>query len=137
VVVDNLEFTIEGETHAAWWPRIYEWLVPSARAHPGHYAGGEVCGELAGHFIINLLAASAQELGTAVLLPGDYNGLNFTFGRANDADTSTSQALIGHTAFFEGTASKAASQVSFSAIVDVDLASQMVGGPLSSRSFRA
>jgi hypothetical protein len=54
---------------------------PRAWAHPGHYSGGDVTGELVGEFILDWIGGDGMALGTADLLAGDYNGFNFTFRR--------------------------------------------------------
>src|SRR5687768_6196831 len=52
VAVDDLQFTIAGEVHASQWRRVLAAVIPSAHAHPGHFQGGEITGELPGHFML-------------------------------------------------------------------------------------
>ena len=130
VAVRNIEFTIEGGTHART-PRRFPLLPPRALAHPGHYAGGEVTGELSGEYLVDFFSPNPQILGEAELLPGDYNGINLYFRRTSESDgLEQDDPLLGHTAFMEGTASKADETVAFTAVVDAAEDTQMVGGPL-------
>lgn len=128
IAIRDIEFTIQGETHT----RRHRWqdlFIKTAYAHPGHYAGGEVTGELRGDFLIDPLGEETDALGEAQLLLGDYNGMNFTFRKAtvNDGLAETS-ALNNHTAFMKGTATYGSETVPFTAIVDVEDNTQMVGG---------
>jgi hypothetical protein len=108
--------------------RLGRLLVPEAVAHPGHQAGGEVTGALAGRFVADLVAGSA--MGDGTLLPGDYHGVNLYFRVAALSDgLAASDVLIGHTALLAGTASKDGTTVSFRALLDVQDGLQMVGGP--------
>lgn len=136
VTLGDLEFTIEGETHAAGpsaaWVRVAQrvggLLVPSASAHPGHQAGGEVTGALPGDFAADLIAG--MDLGVAVLLAGDYHGVNFSFRQAGTADgLDPDDPLVGHTAMLSGTAAKDGATIVFSAVLDVGPGTRMVGGP--------
>lgn len=89
ITMGDLEFTKGGEAHAAAI-QIWDFLVPQAHAHPGHYSGGEVLGELPGIFTTNLLTGG--ELGEAQLLEGEYQGLNFAFG---PSEQNTSMRIAG------------------------------------------
>ena len=127
----DFEFTIEGETHASIdhcpWQEVLG--IRSAWAHPGHYAGGEVTGELLGNFILDL-TDERQPLGDAVLLEEDYNGANLHFRIADDTDElDADDPLLGHTAYIEGEATKDDVTVAFTAIVDVEDGTEMVGAP--------
>ncbi len=134
VAVGDLEFTIEGETHAAgpllrrFASRAVDILLPVALAHPGHQAGGEVTGSLPGDFVADPFSETV--LGTATLLAGDYHGVNLLFRRATTADgLDKEDPLVGHTALLSGTARKDGTTLSFQAILDVTDGIQMVGGP--------
>ena len=127
VAVADLQFSILGEMHAAsaWLP---SWVVGRAWAHPGHLAGGDVTGELIGAFILDWGAAGGARLGTAELLTGRYEGLNFSFRAAETGDElAGDDPLLGHTAYFAGTASKDGQAVAFTAQIDVDAGTRMVG----------
>jgi hypothetical protein len=129
VAVTDLQFTIQGEMHeaTAW---LEGWLVRRAWAHPGHYAGGNVTGELLGDFVLDWFGRDGDVLGTAELLTGDYNGFNFLFRQGSEADgLAGDDPLLGHAAQFTGTAQKDGVLVTFSAVLDVNEGTQMVGAP--------
>ncbi len=128
VAIKNLEFTIEGETHASLLRRISDVIVPSALAHPGHYAGGDVTGELAGEWVIDFVNGTTLVPGTAVLLEGDYNGMNLWFATATAAGSPADHPVIGHTAYIAGTATDGTSTVPFEAFIDMEGEVRMVGG---------
>lgn len=90
VTMGDLEFTTGGEAHTAMLPSLWDIVVPSAHAHPGHFSGGEVLGELPGIFTTNLLLGG--QLGEAQLLEGEYQGLNFAFG---PSEQNTSMRIAG------------------------------------------
>lgn len=127
LAVSDLQFTILGEMHqaSAWLP---SWVIGRAWAHPGHLAGGDVTGELTGEFVLDWVAGGGQRLGAAELLTGVYQGLNFGFRAAAASDgLSADDPLLGHSAYFAGTASKAGQTITFTAQIDVDAGTQMVG----------
>lgn len=129
LAVSTVQFTIQGEMHGAT-AGLGPWLMGRAWAHPGHYAGGDVTGELPGEFILDWLGQDRMTLGTADLLVGDYNGMNFSFRAATVADgLAADDPLLGHTAQLAGSASKGGVTVMFTAIVDVDAGAQLVGAP--------
>ncbi|HEY0136005.1 MAG TPA: hypothetical protein VGB85_18090 [Nannocystis sp.] len=129
VAASNLQFSIQGEMHAAT-ASLGGWIVARAWAHPGHYAGGDVTGELIGDFVLDWLGSDGMTLGTADMLAGDYNGMNFTFRAATVADgLAADDPLLGHTAQLAGVARKGDVEVAFTAIVDVDANTQLVGAP--------
>ncbi len=132
VAVENFEFTVAGETHAGLWPRLKSLFVGRAEAHPGHYAGGEVTGELVGRFVIDAFAGSDTALGTATLLAGDYHGLNFTFRTADPGDgLAADDPLLGHTLVLSGTATRAGNGYAFTATLDIEAGTRMVGAPFT------
>ena len=127
----DFEFTVEGETHASAErnPMLEVLGTRSAWAHPGHSAGGDVTGELLGNFIWDL-SDERQALGDAVLLAEDYNGANLHFRTADDNDgLDSDDPLLGHTAHIEGEAINGGESIQFTAIVDVDEGTEMVGAP--------
>lgn len=129
IAVKDLQFTIQGEMHGATaW--LDGWLIRRAWAHPGHYAGGDVTGELVGEFVFDWFAGDGAALGTADLLTGDYNGFNFSFRAAGEGDgLAADDPLVGHTARFSGVARKDGAEVAFTAALDVKAGTQMVGAP--------
>ena len=73
IVMDDLLFTVAGEVHAAsLWRPVSEFVVPTAYAHPGHYQGGEVSGELLGTFVVDWPAEHGRELGNRVIHEGRF-----------------------------------------------------------------
>ncbi len=125
LAVADIEFTIEGETHAS----LSDLIVPPAMAHPGHYAGGEVTGELLGRFILDLQGGE-HPVGDATLLTGEYHGVNLGFRVADEQDgLDEDDPLLGHTAHLEGVATQGDRAIDFSATLDVAEGTEMVGGP--------
>jgi hypothetical protein len=151
-VVTDLEFTTAGELHdasarvlrpsATRWalapavPRaglvsgLWDVLVPDVVAHPGHYAGGEVIGELPGRWVVDFVGDDGRWLGDAALILGDYNGANFTYGVADAADVEASDPLLGHSLQLEGTATRGGVTIAFTVLIDQDEDRQVVGLPL-------
>jgi hypothetical protein len=130
VALRDIEFTVAGEVHtASFGEHLWRLVVGKALAHPGHYQGGEVTGELLGTFIVDWLGGDGDMLGTATLLPGTYRAVNFTLERAARADVPTASELIGHTAHFRGTARKAGETTRFEAFIDSPEGRQIVGVP--------
>jgi hypothetical protein len=131
LVVDDLQFTIAGEAHTAnIWQRLGGLVVAEAHAHPGHYQGGDVTGELPGHYVLDLIAGTPAPLGLAELIVGDYQASNFTFGRATAADgLPEGDPLIGHTAHLLGLATKDGVSRTFQIELDAPVGRQLVGVP--------
>ncbi len=128
--LSDLELSVGGEAHEGGaLARLWDLVVPSAYAHPGHAAGGDVTGVLAGRFLVNWMADGAP-LGTAVLLEGQYEGSNFTFRRAGSEDgLAADDPLFGHTFAVEGTATRGDQVIQFDALIDIDDGALMVGAP--------
>jgi len=128
LVASRLTFTIEGETHAG--NARPSPLRSAARAHPGHYAGGESTGELAGPVVVDWFAADPS-LGVASLLAGVYHGadLELALGAAHHALLS-GDPLLDHGAYLEGTAERDGRTVRFSARLDLPDPATLVGLPL-------
>lgn len=122
----DLEFTIQGEMHAAWRP--WDLLVPRAIAHPGHYAGGDVTGALTGSFMFQWVrGVEPVHLGSAELLTGTYRGCNFGFRRADEV--TGADPLAGHSAYLFGVASRDGEDYPFSAVFDLDDGAAVIGAP--------
>jgi hypothetical protein len=133
IALQNIEFTIDGETHTSLWRRGMELVLPPAWAHPGHLAGGSVTGELAGAWAAIWLPAPATTLGTAEMLVGDYQGANFAFTRAGASlGLDPTDPLLGHTAYLQGTARRDERSVRFDAVVDIEDGVKMVGATFRS-----
>ena len=130
LTIQDMQFTVAGEAHqTSLLRRMRNALLPRALAHPGHYQGGEVTGELPGTYVVDWLGDDGAELGLATLLAGDYKAVNFTFGRASANDVESADPLLLHTAEFRGTATKAGRTVMFSALIDSPEGRQLVGVP--------
>lgn len=131
LVVSDLKFAIAGEEHArSGWRRVSDWFIPVAHAHPGHYVGGDVTGELLGHFVTSWLPEAPAPLGVATLLEGDYQSASFAFARATTADgLPEGDLLIGHTALLRGVAARAGEQRDFLIRLDAVDGEELVGLP--------
>lgn len=131
LALEDLEFAIAGEAHSSLWQRVSDLLVPVAHAHPGHYQGGEITGELPGHFILDWLTSTPPApLGMANLIVGNYQSVNFTFAHGEETDgLASDDPLLGHTAVLRGQAARDGQVVSFEARVDAFPDRQLVGAP--------
>jgi hypothetical protein len=129
VVVDDLRFTVAGEVHASLWSRLSEAVIPVAHAHPGHFQGGEITGELPGHFVLRFSPGPSQALGTATLLVGSYRAVDFRLAQANSADVEARDPLVGHTALMRGTATQDSARIDFQVVVDSPEGRDVIGVP--------
>lgn len=131
VMVEDFEFSIAGEAHtASLWQEISQLLVPPAHAHPGHFQGGDITGELRGRFLLDWFAEDPPELGNATLIVGAYQSANFTFARATEEDgLDERDPLLGHTALLRGRAKKDDQEWEFSAAIDSPEGRKLVGPP--------
>lgn len=139
LVVRDLTFAIAGEAHEvdarSFLSRA---LLPTAHAHPGHYQGGDVTGELPGRFLLDWFADKPQRLGNATLLVGEYHSANFTFSTATKEDElGDADALLNHTAVLRGQASKQNKNVNFTLLITAPKNRQLVGAPFVARVTRA
>lgn len=129
-MVENFAFTIAGEAHtASLWQKVSDYLVPNAFAHPGHYQGGDVTGELRGKYLLNWVPGGEVALGMATLLVGDYKSVNFTFSQAGAEVVAADDPLLGHTAILRGQASRGDDSIEFVAILDSPEDRELVGVP--------
>lgn len=133
LAIADLEFTTAGEVHEAREPSPGAWLLglllPTAHAHPGHYQGGEIIGELPGEFVLDFIAGDGVEIGVATLIVGEYAAANFRFRRAAADELVELDPLIGHTAILAGTASKDGQVIAFSIAIDSPEDRELVGAP--------
>lgn len=131
VVIENIAFTSAGEAHtAALLPQITNLLIPAAHAHPGHFQGGDVTGELRGRFVVSWAPRGDGTLGAATLVVGTYQSAQFTFVAATAQDgIATDDLLFGHTAVLRGRATKGENAVEFLAVIDSPEGRQLVGAP--------
>lgn len=142
VVIENIAFAVGGEEHGkegsgsaaqarAGIP-LLSWFVRPAYAHPGHFEGGEVTGELNGRFVLDWLAKhqGPRKVGTAMLLYGEYTSANFVLGRGGVQDgLVATDPLFGHTAHLKGVATKDGVQVPFVAVLDAPKGREVLGVP--------
>lgn len=127
VAIRDLEFSVAGEVHTSLWERMSSALIPSAWAHPGHYEGGDLTGELLGSFSLQFGGDEAQELGTATLLIGNYRSVNFFFERGEAGE------LKDHTAIMRGVARREDTNVEFRIVLDSPENRRLVGAPFEQR----
>lgn len=117
--VSAIQFTIKGEMHQ-------ELVLPEGTlAHPGHYAGGEVTGELPGDFVLTWNGEPHATLGDATLIVGDYQGVNFGLRAATASDNAP--ALTGHAMHLAGTVAKDGTTKPFDLLIDVEVDTSVVG----------
>ena len=139
MALETIEFTTEGEMHAraGVLPALHDLVVPTAFAHPGHAAGGEVVGELVGRYVVDFLDPGSV-LGQATLLSADYSGANFGFSQAEAGDgLESDDPIIGHTFVLAGTATRGDVEVEFVAYVDQDEDRAIIGLPLDFEATEA
>ena len=126
-VLTNLVFTRGGEAHAG----SFGWLVGRAHAHPGHAAGGEARGELPGRFVVDWLGGEGL-LGTASVLPGRLDGLDFGLGTAGRADVAAGKVaegdgIVGHNLYLEAEVQRGDQRWTLAVAVPQDLDEQVTG----------
>lgn len=130
VAIDTLELTTDGESHASLLLPVWDLVVPDAFAHPGHDAGGEVVGELAGRHVFDWRDHGSL-IGEATLLDAAYSGANFSFTRARVEDGVTpDDPIVGHTFEIVGTATLDDETWEFTVLLDQDEGRRVVGLPL-------
>ncbi|MEM7158698.1 MAG: hypothetical protein AAF799_38005 [Myxococcota bacterium] len=131
MAIDGVQFTTDGEQHATLMGPVMDLLIPTAHAHPGHYGGGEVVGELRERTVFDWRADGTM-LGEAILLDAKYTGANFGFTRARVEDgVHPDDPIVGHTFQIEGTATLDGERWEFSVLLDQDEGRRVVGLPLS------
>ncbi len=132
VAIRDVRFTTAGEIHerapepGAW---LLGLLLPSAHAHPGHFQGGEIIGELPGEFVLDFVGQDRAELGIATLIVGEYTAANFVFRRADELDDG--DPLRGHTAYLAGTAEQDGALVEFRVTIDSPIDRELIGAPFT------
>lgn len=129
LAVTDVQFSILGEMHQTS-ASLGGWLIRRAWAHPGHYAGGDVTGELPGNFIFDWIAHDGMKLGDADMLTGVYHGINLTFRHADaDDKLASDDPLLDHTGYYAGVARKDGRDIAFTIVADINEGTQMVGAP--------
>ena len=110
-------FQVSGEEHVVEKRfKLWDLLIPAAIAHPGHFEGGAVTGELLGNFIAEWSTGDPDELGAATLLPGRYSSFGFSFSYASKDATDEEHAE--HTAVLKGVATRDDRETSFTVLLD-------------------
>lgn len=130
MVLSNVLFTVRGEAHAA--RRLSDWLIAPAYAHPGHFHGGEISGEMPGRFVVDWIQGHGQPLGTATLLAGNYESANFTFAYGTPDDgLPANDALLEHTAILRGVAKRIddGQETAFVALIQANKGRDLIGAP--------
>ena len=128
IAIRGMVFTIAGELHGSN-DALPAFRPSRAFAHPGHYQGGDVTGEMPGRFIIDWTREDGRGLGQASLIAGTYEAANFVFDRADETQLDASDVLIGHTAYFSGTASRGGVSTHFAIAIDSPIDRELVGVP--------
>lgn len=126
MVLGDVLFTVRGEAHASHKKSVGDWLIAPAYAHPGHYQGGEVSGEMPGRFVVDFLEGDGAVMGTATLLTGNYESANFTFGHGDGDDF-----LLGITAVLAGVATRDSDGKTFQFVAQIESPKgrELVGAP--------
>lgn len=134
----DLRFTTAGEVHSddrrggvVWnvLARLSNAWISTAHAHPGHYQGGEIIGELPGTYVVDFAGEDGRELGLATMLVGEYQSLDFRLARASADEVDADDPLLGHTALLVGTATSNDVTVAFTLVIDSPLDRDIVGVP--------
>ena len=126
--VTQIEFTIEGEVHQKPGSPDTPKPDPAPVFHPGHSAGGEVTGELAGDHVLVWNGQPQPELGYAQLIVGDYRGANLAFRATTSADgLAADDPLLGHAFHLSGTVSKDGVTKNLDLVLDVEPDTRVVG----------
>ena len=84
IALSDVRFMSGENEHSSRLRPLYDLLVPTALAHPGHSEGGVIHGELTGSFEIDLVTATDLTLGPATLLATDYTSATFTLAALSD-----------------------------------------------------
>ena len=134
VAIADIELTTDGEMHASLTrdvlDGIHDLFVPTAYAHPGHAAGGEVVGEIPGRFVFDW-RDDGRVLGLATMLVAAYSGANFGLTRAEATEgLDPDDPIIGHTFDIAGEATLDGVTVTFEVMLDQDEGRQIIGVPL-------
>ena len=141
-VLTGMEFTSKGERIdksrlSVLGSAALEWVLPTAMAHPGHDGSGVILGELTGRHVVTL--SQDEQLGEALLLEGQYSGVNIGLGNSDASDgLEEGSPLRDHAVVIEGEARRGErswrfiTQVSFSEdvrVIDVHFNADLRGGP--------
>jgi hypothetical protein len=103
---------------AGWARSLWAALSPigTAHAHPGHYIAGNAKGEMLAPFSVDLLAGPT-DLPAGDGITGDVRSATFSFAAPSAGPVV--EALAGHVAVTEGTATKDAMTIHFALAADL------------------
>lgn len=122
-------FQVSGEEHVAEQRlQLLDLLIPAAIAHPGHFEGGAVTGELLGNFIAEWSTGDPNELGAATLLPGRYSSFGFSFSYAPKDAPDKEHAE--HTAVLKGVATRDDRETGFTVLLDSPVGRMLRDAPV-------
>lgn len=102
--------------------RAYDWLVPSAHAHPGvdHFNGGEVRGEWLEQVAVDLTAGGRLELGAREGIAGEARSVTLALHPPQAGALGAPGCLRGHQAWVAGVAVREGVSVPFSGGLDIE-----------------
>lgn len=130
VAAQNFSFAVAGEVDTAFLQQLRNLFIARAYAHPGHFQGGEVTGEMTGQFILDWFDTSNSNLGLATMIAGQYTSSNFVFGRASEEyGVLPDDPLYGHTALLIGEAVSDSINIEFTIIIDSPIDRELLGIP--------
>lgn len=133
IAVEDFTFAVGGEAHVADSP-FSNLFVSVAHAHPGHYEGGDITGEMPGVFLLDWSKDSSAKLGTATLLVGAYESAGFKFTTATSAlGLDEDDPLLGHTALLEGTVNRGSFELALVALIDSPMDRELLGVPFEAQ----
>lgn len=100
----------------------YDWLVPSAHAHPGidHFNGGEVRGEWLDQIVVDLTSAGRVELGVREGIAGEARSVTLGIHPPQLGALGAPACLRGHQAYVVGIATRDSATVRFEGGLDVE-----------------
>lgn len=115
-------YVYSGEATAAFVPRLYEWLVPTAHAHPGvdHFAGGEARGEWLSTFAVDALQPSPRRVGLLEGPAGVARTVSLNLTPPLPTASGDVACLRGHQAYVVGVARREGVTVAFEGGLDIE-----------------
>jgi len=124
----EIQFTQGGEQHTSLFEDLRDLMLKTACAHPGHYAGGEVTGELVGPVVVEWIPDTYINTGEGILVCGEYHGANLLFIRANGQfGLAGDDPLTGHHIHLEGSVSRGGEVTGFEAVMDMPDGASAIG----------
>lgn len=107
---------------SASWHRAYDWLVPSAHAHPGvdHFDGGEVRGEWLDQIALDVTSDGPIDLGAYEGIAGEVRSATIGVHPPRSTTLGAASCLRGHQAYVVGRAVKDALAVPFEGGLDIE-----------------